>query len=114
MSTYEPGDIYWVESAYEDAPNESKRRPAIIVAETEEHVFLLVTTTSKGPKNPPKYYDRYKHPILNWRQANLYEPSWAKCNALVELPKHILNDYIGKLHEFDYRRLIDFLETEEE
>ncbi|MFL7944494.1 type II toxin-antitoxin system PemK/MazF family toxin [Priestia megaterium] len=114
MPNHDLGEIYWVESVYTDNPEESKVRPAVIVAESEENVYVLVTTTTKGPHTPRKYHDKYKHPILNWRQAKLPDASWARCEVLVELPKEALTNYIGKMHEFDYRRLIDFLETIDE
>lgn len=78
MDNYELGDIYYIDRAYEENPNESKLRPAVIVGidEDKEFIYTLIATTSKGRSNPPKYHDRFKHPILNWRNEGLTEPSW--------------------------------------
>jgi len=57
---FEIGEVYWLEVEYEDIPNESKRRPAIIIDKKEDRLFILVSTTSQSPKDPPSYFDQFK------------------------------------------------------
>jgi mRNA interferase MazF len=113
MGNYELGEIYYIDKAYEDDPNQSKLRPAIIVDIDEENgkLYTLVATTSKGRKDPPKYYDQFKYPIYNWRKAGLTEPSWCLCYTPLELPKEALLDYVGTMDNADYDRLLDFLDS---
>jgi len=47
------GEIFWLEVEYEDIPEESKRRPAIIIGKVEGSFFLLVSTTTQSPSEPP-------------------------------------------------------------
>lgn len=110
MNSYDFGEIYWIEKAFDDDPKQSKCRPAVIVGKENENL-ILVATTSQNPEDPPKPYDQFKFPILNWRKAGLTEPSWCLCLVLIELPKEALQEYIGKMDEGDYERLLDFLET---
>lgn len=64
---FDLGEVFWLEVEYEDDPNESKRRPAIIVDKIENNLFILVSTTSQSPSDPPSYFDQFKIPIYNWR-----------------------------------------------
>ncbi|EJR29729.1 MULTISPECIES: type II toxin-antitoxin system PemK/MazF family toxin [Bacillus cereus group] len=113
MSNYELGHIYYIDKAFEDDPSQSKRRPAIIVDIDEQNdtIYTLVATTSQGRKDPPKHYDQFKHPIINWRKSGFTEPSWALCYSVVELPKEALLDFVGTMDDRDYDRLLDFLES---
>ncbi|MCM3616661.1 type II toxin-antitoxin system PemK/MazF family toxin [Sutcliffiella horikoshii] len=113
MGNYELGQIYYINKEYDDDPEQSKRRPAIIVDIDEENnkVYTLVATTSKGKKNPETYHDQFKHPIYNWRRAGLTEPSWALCLTQLELHQSALLEYVGELEDQDYDRLLDFMDS---
>lgn len=106
------GTVFWLEIEYEDDPSVSKRRPVIVIDETEDEVVILISTTSQGPKEPPKTYDNYKIPILNWRLAGLKKPSWGLGLRLLSLSKSSLQstverqDYIGNLIVEDFNYLI--------
>jgi mRNA interferase MazF len=41
---FDIGDVFWLEVQYEDIPNESKIRPAIIIDKIEDSIFILVST----------------------------------------------------------------------
>lgn len=110
MAHFDFGEVYWIEKSFDDDPEQSKLRPVIIVGK-ENDDLILVATTTQGPEDPPKPYDQFKFPILNWRKAGLTEPSWCLCLVLIELPKEALQKYIGKMDERDYEILLDFLET---
>ncbi len=70
------GNVFWLEVEYEDMPSESKRRPVIIIDRKEDSLFILISTTTQSPSDPPSYFDRFKIPILNWRRIGFSEPSW--------------------------------------
>ena len=65
MYEFSLGEIYWIEVGYEDSPEESKVRPAIIVSAEDGALLILVATMSVPPHDPPKYHDQFKIPILN-------------------------------------------------
>ena len=82
------GEIYWLDVGYQDIPAESKTRPVIIIIGIENNeLLLLVSTTSAPPSDPPKHYNQFKIPILNWRKAGLLKPSWVQGLRLINLSK---------------------------
>ncbi len=114
---FEIGEVYWLEVEYEDIPNESKRRPAIIIDKKEDRLFILVSTTSQSPKDPPSYFDQFKIPIYNWRKIGLPQASWGLGYRLIELTNEELKsvvtktDYIGRMSQIDLHDLITKIEN---
>jgi mRNA interferase MazF len=112
----EIGEIFWFEIEYEDTLNESKRRPAIIIGKKEDSLFILISTTSQSPKDPPSYFDQFKIPIYNWRKMGLPQASWGLGYRLIELTENELKsvvkktDYIGHMSDPDLRYLITEIE----
>ncbi len=111
------GEIFWLEIEYEDLPDESKRRPAIIIDKREDSIFILVSTTTQSPSDPPSYFDQYKIPILNWRKIGLPKPSWGLGYRLIQLTEDELKDvvkrrdYIACMSDKDLQYLIDQIES---
>lgn len=99
----EVGDIFWLDVEFADETNSSKRRPAIIVGGKADELFILVSTTSQPPSDPPSYYDQFKIPILNWRNNGFTKPSWVKSLVLLKYSHddlmHLIkpDDYIAKM-----------------
>lgn len=110
------GDIFYLEIVYQDIPNESKRRPAIIIDKKEDSLFILVSTTSQERKDPPSYFDHFKIPIYNWRKLGFPKASWALGYRLIELTANELKsivkitDYIGHMGDSDLQNLIRQIE----
>ncbi|MDD4049189.1 MAG: type II toxin-antitoxin system PemK/MazF family toxin [Clostridia bacterium] len=108
---FEIGEIFWLEVSYEDIPNESKVRPAIIIGKSKDNSFILVSTTSQAPSEPPSHFDQYKIPIYNWRRLGFPKSSWALGYRLIELDEKKLksiikkDDYIGYMDEIDLQCL---------
>jgi len=113
---FDVGDIFWLEVQYEDILNESKIRPAIIIDKKDNSIFILVSTTSQSPSDPPSYFDEFKIPIYNWRKIGLLKPSWGLGYRLIQLTESELNsvikrtDYIGRMSEADLNYLIRQIE----
>ncbi|AGA70080.1 PemK-like protein [Desulfitobacterium dichloroeliminans LMG P-21439] len=110
------GDIFWLDVEFEDDPDSSKRRPAIIVGGNADELFILVSTTSQPPSNPPSYHDQFKIPILNWRNNGFTKPSWVKGLFLLRYSNEYLvsvvkpDDYIIKMDENSFNYLVSELE----
>ena len=110
------GEIFWLEVGYQDNPSESKIRPAIIVAEKDNYLLTLVATTSVPPNDPPKYFDQFKIPILNWHRSGLLKPSWVQGLRLIHLTREQLRalvreeDFIGRMNEQDFNHLVGEIE----
>ena len=116
MHVFVLGEIYWLKIGYQDNPSELKTSPVIIVNIDDDELLILVAATSIPPHDPPKYFDRYKIPILNWRRAGLPKPTWAQGLRLLTLTKAEMQsavkkeDYIGCMDEVDFNNLINQLE----
>lgn len=110
------GEIFWLEIEYEDIPDESKIRPAIIVDKREDSLFVLISTTSQSPNDPPSYFDKFKIPILNWRKNGFPKASWGLSYRLIKLTENEIEsviketDYIGTMSKTDLRYLIKEIE----
>lgn len=110
MDKFMLGTIFWLNIGYQDIPDESKIRPAIIVGLGYNDLLILVATTSVPPYDPPKYFDQFKIPILNWRRSGLLKPSWVQGLKLIHLTRRQLGtlvqdeDFIGRIivHDFNY------------
>ncbi|MDR3599804.1 MAG: hypothetical protein P4L49_04875 [Desulfosporosinus sp.] len=82
--------------------------------------MILVSTTSQSPNEPPKYFDRYKIPIPNWRKAGLTKPSWGLGFKLLKVTREDFKttikdkDFIGKMHEWDFQYLVHQIELTHE
>lgn len=82
----------------------------------ESKLLILVTTTSLSPNDPPKYHDRYKIPIPNWRKSGLTKPSWGLGLRLLEVAKEDFRkvikdkDFIGNMYELDFQYLVHQVE----
>lgn len=113
---FDLGEMFWLEVEYEDDPNESKRRPAIIVSKIENNLFILVSTTSQSPSDPPSYYDQFKIPIYNWRKYGFSKPSWGLGYRLIRLTDEELKsvvkkeDFLGRMSEIDLKNLNEKIE----
>lgn len=109
------GELYYLDVAYDD-PSKVKKRPVMILDEIGKDVLILVSTISVGRNNPPKYYDRYKVPIYNWRKTGLQKPSWFRVYRLIRLPRKEVkslikpSDYIGRMHPEDFNNVLREIE----
>ncbi|WP_045576108.1 type II toxin-antitoxin system PemK/MazF family toxin [Desulfosporosinus sp. I2] len=116
MDKFILGTIFWLNIGYQDIPAESKIRPAIIVGLGNKNLLILVATTSVPPNDPPKYFDQFKIPILNWRRSGLLKPSWVQGLKLIHLTREQLRalvqdeDFIGRMVSHDFNYLVGEIE----
>jgi mRNA interferase MazF len=113
---FNTGDIFWLDVEFEDDPESSKRRPALIIGSTADELIILVSTTSQPPSDPPSFYDQFKIPILNWRSNGFTKPSWVKGLILLSYSNEYLmqkinpSDYISKMDENSFNYIVNELE----
>lgn len=94
------GETYTAEVYFKGTSGKSKRRPVLIVDDTEDGVITFTEITSSKPKDPPGYYDGFKVEITDWQSAGLEEPSWAKCHKgnVHRAPKDRIIKRIGSVN----------------
>ncbi len=115
MHWFSLGDVFYFDVGFDDVPEESKRRPAIIMMQEGEDLFILVSTTSIPPNDPPKYFDQFKIPILNWRRSGFLKPSWGLGFKLIHARQELMGsvkkeDILGKIHVTDFDMLLNEIE----
>ena len=116
MHWFSLGDVFYFDVGFDDIPEESKRRPAIIMIQEGEDLFILVSTTSIPPNDPPKYFDQFKIPIFNWRRSGFSKPSWGLGFKLIHVTRPELmgsvkkEDILGKMHVTDFDILLNEIE----
>ncbi len=102
------GDIYSVRIFYEDNTQEYKNRPVLIINVEEDLVnfYTVAEITKSAPSNPPRYYDRFKEPILHWRKSGLKSPSYVKTHKIHKIPEDKLLKFCGELEENELIRIL--------
>ncbi len=91
-------DIVVVRFAYEDKPEVSKPRPAIIVGLSNGNAqltFAKVTSHAPRPEFPGEVQ------LLDWREEGLAKPSTVRCSKLVCLAEEKVRCVVGHLTDRD-------------
>ncbi len=101
MGKYNIGDVWWVEYPFSER-NETKHRPAIIV-DDETIAILALYVTSKDKDNP------YSIAILDWKEAGLAQPSWARIDRIVEIKECHIDCRVGSLSERDALKMFQLV-----
>lgn len=74
------GETHTAEVYFKGTSGTHKRRPVLIVDDSEEGLITFAEITSTEPDDPPKYFDRFKVEIKDWKVAGLDRRSWVKCH----------------------------------
>ena len=90
-SAYRKGDIIVVSFPFSDFSGE-KRRPALVVGCSEEHVIVLFITTKKTG-------GRWLVPIPASSKTGLLAPSYVRCDKLLAVDVAITEGGIGAAEE---------------
>lgn len=103
------GELHTANVYYRGTDGTFKRRPVLIVDDSEEELIIIAEITSEGPNEPPKYFDKFKVEILDWKTAGLDKPSWVKC--YIENVHRVLKDrvvkYIGVVEDSTMVSVLD-------
>ena len=89
--TYNQWEIWNAIVAYKDNPNESKRRPVLVLGYQELSVIVLKKTGT----------ERREYKIVNWSESGLYKQSYIVCDEKLLLRESELQDKLGVLHPKD-------------
>ncbi len=99
MENLNIGDLWWTHFPYSDAKI-IKRRPAVIV-DNDMIAILSMYVTSQQHENDPFLIE-----IRDWKQSGLIKPSYAKIDKIIQIGESNLDQFIGKLSEFDNLRIM--------
>ena len=94
----QPGEIWYVDFPFEDDPNQSKKRPCIVI-DVEKLEVLAIKVTTHKPR------DEFDIPILNWRQY-LPEESYARVSQSVSISKKSFLKKLAQLSEKEFKEIV--------
>lgn len=97
-------ELWWANVAFEDNPQQVKRRPVIVI-DNQTAIIIAVKITSHEPR--PQFSGEYK--LAYWCAAGLSKESTARCEKLIRLQQQDFLGKIGRLHPVDIAALQSIL-----
>lgn len=95
-------------TAYVSWGTDGKRRPILVIHDTENNVFCY-RITSKFSQKPEKIKRNY-FPLTDWRQAGLVKESYVDVGNVSKLSKDkITFRFVGELSLRDIKSLTEFI-----
>lgn len=83
IELFSKGSVIFINFTYDDNPEKSKERPAIVTDYNEEETrVVLLKVTSKEPRT------KYDYVLYNPEIADLKEGSVVRCNHILTVPNH--------------------------
>lgn len=103
------GELHTANMYYKGNSGTYKRRPVLIIDDSEEELITIAEITSEEPNSPPKYFDSFKVEILDWNAAGLEKQSWVKCykGNVHRVPKDRAIRYIGVVDDSTMVSVLD-------
>lgn len=99
MTGFECGDILLLKVfPYSDFSG-SKKRPALVLADTGDRDLLVCRITSEPPR------DRHDFEIAHWQKAGLLLPSVVRVSKMAALSRELVVKKIGRLGSPDRREI---------
>ena len=94
---------------YKGQEGEAKRRPVLIIDDSEDDLLTIAEITSVEPNDPPKTFDLFKVEIADWKAAGLDKPSWVKCykTNVHRVPKDRLIKFIGEVEDLTMLNVLE-------
>lgn len=101
------GDVYTVMIYFKGQEGDYKPRPVVVLNTLGNNQYTIVEITSIKPKESPTYFDQFKEEIKEWQQAELDQPSWAKCykGNIHNISENRLHEYIGEMDSEDFKNV---------
>lgn len=97
MNNYTIGDVLLVDYPYDNSI-QSKLRPAIVVNDNQILVLCMYVTS----KNKDHHYSIE---ILDWKQAGLESPSWARIDRVAPIEEYQVFERLGVLSDRDFEKI---------
>ncbi len=100
-------DVAIVRFAFEDKPEVSKPRPAVVIGMDSDYLFVIMAKiTSHIPR--PEFPGEVA--LEDWKAEGLLSPSTVRCSKIVKIPISEIKQIIGTLSGRDIRKVLAGLE----
>jgi mRNA interferase MazF len=98
MKNYNFGDVVLLSFPFTDS-SASKKRPAMIVLDTEDEDVIVTRITSKINES------QFDCEISNWKSAGLLFPSTIRLHKIASLEKKIIERKLGTIQRNDLKKV---------
>ena len=102
MTSYQKGDLLLVTFPFADV-GQSKRRPAMVVADTGDSDVLLARVTTQSSR------DVFDVELVEWKAAGLLAPSVVRLHKLATINKSLVGKRLGTLAASDRKNVATIL-----
>ncbi len=103
MTPYEFGDLLLLNAFPYSNQAQTKKRPALVLADTGDQDILVARVTSEDPR------DNYDIALSSWKENGLLLPSSLRLSKIVTLSKRLVVKKLGKLGSPDRRKVRSLL-----
>lgn len=102
--------IFIANVSFDEQPNTTKRRPALVVAYNNQYVTAFKITSKFGSKS--RSIQSTYFPIFEWKKAGLYKASYVDTHKLYQISANAVfkRPPIGELTSNDVARLKLFIQ----
>lgn len=98
MPTYQLGDVLLLSFPFVSAES-SKRRPALVLLDTEDDDIIVVRITGQLQSTP------FDVELLDWQPAGLRLPSIVRVHKVATLEKRLVERQLGTLTPRDWQQV---------
>lgn len=103
-------DVAIVRFAFEDKPEVSKPRPAVVVGMDSDYLFVVM---AKITSHAPRAEFPGEVVLEDWKAEGLLSPSTVRCSKIVKIPISEIRQIIGTLSNRDIGKVLAGLEAVE-
>lgn len=99
--------IFKVKIYFQGTSGEYKSRPVLVIDYDQENDLYTIAEITYIPPNPTGFYEKFKEPIIHWRQCGLVKQSYVKCKNIHRVEKSRLFEQIGIMNADDFIHIVE-------
>ena len=99
--------IFKVKIYFQGTSGPYKSRPVLVIDYDSESNLCTIAEITSVPPNPTGFLEKFKEPIIHWRQCGLVKPSYVKCKNIHRVDKSRLFEQIGTMNADDFIHIVE-------
>jgi mRNA interferase MazF len=99
--------IFKVKIYFQGTSGPYKSRPVLVIDYDQVNALYTIAEITSVPPNLAGYYDKFKEPIIHWRQCGLVKASYVKCKNIHRVEKSRLFEQIGIINADDFINIVE-------
>jgi len=98
MATFQPGEAVLILFPFTDGAG-ARQRPALVLMDSGDADLLLARVTTQPCQTA------FDCPLVDWAEAGLKAPSWARLHKLATLSKELVRKRLGSVSNADWEQV---------